>query len=99
MLENPVLTVAFIVAITTFFKKQLALSGWAVLLASFIVSLFFGLVPILSATFPLFAPWLNAVTSVAVLFLTAAGSVDFIVAVRTTTKPPEQGLASLIKPK
>jgi hypothetical protein len=89
---NEILTVAIIIAITAFFKKQLGLSGWRVLLAAFIVALFLGLEPVIVSTFPVIAPWLSAVVNVIVLFLTAAGSVDFITAVRTKDIPPDPGL-------
>lgn len=92
MTDNPVLTVAFIVMITSFFKKQLGLDGWRVLLAGFIVALVIGLVPVFIAAFPVVTPWLTTVSNVIVLFLTAAGTVDFVIAVRTTSKPPEPGL-------
>jgi len=92
MYENSVLTVAFVVAIVAFFKKQLGLTGWKVLLAAFLVALIIGLVPVITVTFPTIAPWLLAIVNVVVLFLTAAGTVDFVTEVRTTTKPPEPGL-------
>jgi len=91
-MDNPILTIAFIVAITSFFKKQLGLAGWRVLLATFIVALVIGLIPVIIIAFPVIAPWLNAVTNVVVLFLSAAGSFDFIMEVRTTSKPPIPGL-------
>lgn len=90
--ENPVLTVAIIVMIVAFFKKQLGLSGWASLLAAFVVSLVIGLIPVVILTFPIIAPWLTTTSTVIVLFLTAAGTFDFVIAVRTTTKPPTPGL-------
>jgi hypothetical protein len=92
MLENPVLNVAFIIAITAFFKKQLALTGWKVLLAAFVVALLIGLVPVIIATFPATSSWLTSIVNVIVLFLGATGTSDFIIAVRTTNKPPAPGL-------
>ena len=77
-MENPVLTVAFIVALTAFFKEQFGLTGWKVLLAAFIVALFIAFLPLVSALVPAAAPWLNQLLQVIVLFLAAAGSVDFI---------------------
>lgn len=82
MFESPILTVALIVAITSFFKKQLGLTGWRVLLVAFLVSLIIGLSPVIIAAFPPAAPWLTAFLGVVVLFLTAAGTVDFISEVR-----------------
>ncbi len=92
MLENPILTVAFVVAITAFFKKQFGLADKLALLAAFLTSVFVGFVPLLGTLLPAFAPWLESLTNVIVLFLSAAGSYDFIIAVRTTSKPPVQGL-------
>ena len=92
MLENPILNIAFIVAVTSFFKKQFALNSWKALLASFLVSMIIGLVPIISIFFPEVAPWLAAVANVIVLFLSAAGSFDLIMEVRTTVIPPKPGL-------
>ncbi|MDD5397416.1 MAG: hypothetical protein PHW24_05190 [Candidatus Moranbacteria bacterium] len=85
---DDILTVAIIIAITAFFKKQLGLSGWRVILAAFIVSLILGMIPIIGATFPVIAPWLAALTKVIVLFLGAAGTVDFIGVLRETKIPP-----------
>jgi hypothetical protein len=82
LLEQPILTVAFVIAVVAFFKKQLNLSGWKVLLAAFVVCLVIGLVPVIIVTFPLSAPWVTAVVGIVVLFLTATGSVDFITEIR-----------------
>lgn len=82
MLEEPILTVAFIVAVTAFIKTQLGLSGWKAMLIAFLVALVVGLVPVFVATFPVVAPWLTALVNVIVLFLTAAGSYDFIMSVK-----------------
>jgi hypothetical protein len=81
-MDNPILTVAFIIMITSFFKERLGLSGWKVLLAAFIVALLIGLVPVIVVTFPVVAPWLSVVANVVVLFLTAAGTVDFVIEVK-----------------
>jgi hypothetical protein len=91
-MNDPLLTVALIVAITSFFKKVLTLSGRLALLAAFIVTLFFGLAPVVIAQFPVAGPWLSAVVNVIVLFLAAAGSYDLVMDIRTKVKPPEPGL-------
>lgn len=83
MTENPILTVAFIVAVTQFFKTQIGLTGWKVLLAAFLVAIVIGLVPAIIAAFPVIAPWLTAVVNVIVLFLSAVGTYDFVMEVRT----------------
>ena len=85
MNDNVILTVAFIVAVTQFFKTQIGLTGWSVLLAAFLVALVIGLVPVVVAAFPLIAPWLTAVVNVIVLFLSAVGTYDFVMEVRTKT--------------
>lgn len=84
MLSNPIVDVAMIVAITEFFKVRLGLSGWQSVLAAFLVALFIALVPVIATALPVVAPWLNTVASVIALFLTAAGSFDFVMEVRTT---------------
>jgi hypothetical protein len=91
MLGIPVLDVALILTITAFFKKQLGLSGWKVLVAGFVVALIIGLAPVFIATFPAAAPWLATVVNVIILFLAAAGSFDLAVDVKTAT-PPTPGL-------
>lgn len=83
MLENPVLTVAFVVLIVSFFKAQFGLAGKWALLAAFITALVLGLIPQLGLQFPALAPWLDAVAKVIALFLGAAGSFDFVKEVRT----------------
>jgi len=85
MNEITILTVGFIIATTQFFKTQLGLTGWKVLLAAFIVALLIGLVPVIITAFPVAAPWLNAVVNVIVLFLSAVGAYDFVMEVRTKT--------------
>lgn len=101
MLDNPILTVAFIIAITSFFKVQLGLVKWKVLLAAFIVALIIGLVPTVVETFPVIAPWLTAIVNVIVLFLGAAGTFDFVMEVRTVKTPPVSaiGIEPPVEPK
>jgi len=92
MSDNLVLTAVFIVAVAQFFKVQLSLKGWRVLLAVFIVALIMGLVPVVIAQFPVVAPWLTAVVNVIVLFLGAAGSVDFVKEVKASKELPKSVL-------
>lgn len=73
-----VIDVALIITIVAFFKKQLGLTGWKVLLAAFLVALFIGLAPVVAAAFPVIAPWLTTTVNVVGLFLVASGSVDFV---------------------
>ena len=77
-MENPVMTVAFVVAITAFFKEQFGLTGWKVMLAAFAVLLVLTYVPVVIALFPQAEPFLTPLVQLIALFLTAAGSVDFI---------------------
>ena len=83
-----VLTVALIVAIVSFFKKQFGLTGWKVILAAFVVALILTYIPVLSAAFPMAAPWLTPLVNLIVLFLGAAGSVDFVTEIRKPVIPP-----------
>lgn len=87
MLENPVLSVAFVIAATQFFKTQLSLENRLALLCAFIVSLIVGLVPVAAASFPTIAPWVNTVVAVIGLFISGAGSYDIIMAVRRDGMP------------
>lgn len=86
-MENEILTVAFVIAITAFFKNKLGLKGWKVLLAAFIVLLLLTYIPVLIALFPAAAPWLEPIAKLITLFLAAAGSVDFVEMVRTPEPP------------
>jgi protein-S-isoprenylcysteine O-methyltransferase Ste14 len=79
MLENPLLSVAFVVAATSFFKTQFSLAGRAALLCAFGVSLLVGLAPVLEAALPVLAPWITQVVGVVALFIGAAGSYDAFV--------------------
>lgn len=72
------LTVAFIVAVTAFFKEQFGFSGRASLAAAFGVSLVVGLAPTLAAAVPALAPWITQLVSIIIMFVAAAGSVDAI---------------------
>jgi hypothetical protein len=91
-MTEPLLTVAFIVMITAFFKKQIGLTGWKTLVAAAIVSLVVALLPQIAATVPASAPWIGAVLQWLVLFFSAAGSVDFVTLVRTSSVPPTPGV-------
>jgi len=72
-----VIDVAFVIAVTAFFKERLQLQGWRVLLAAFVVTLLFNIAPLVAQSFPNFSPWLDAVLRTIWLFIVAAGSVDF----------------------
>lgn len=69
--------IAFIVAVVAFFRERVQLRGWRVLVLAFVVTLFFNIAPLVAELFPIVSPWLNAVLSSIVLFIAAAGSVDF----------------------
>ena len=73
-----VLDAAFIIAVTAFFKEQFGLDGKFALLAALLVALVVGLAPLVGATLPALAPWIEGVIKVLVLFLSAAGGYDAI---------------------
>ena len=75
-MENPLLTVAFIVAATSFFKTQFNLANRAALVCAFVISLVVAFLPLLGATFPAAAPWLDRFVLVIGLFIGAAGAWD-----------------------
>ena len=77
-MQSPLLSVAFVIAATQFFKTQFGLAGRWALLCAFVVSLFVGLAPIATAQFPAVQPWLETTIGVVGLFITAAGSFDFL---------------------
>ena len=78
-MEITILDVAFVVAVTAFFKTQFGWEQKVALLAAFIVSLLVGVAPQVAAALPAFAPWIDSVLRVVVIFLSAAGSYDFAV--------------------
>jgi hypothetical protein len=76
-MELSILDVAFVVAVTCFFKTQF---GWAekhALLAALGVALVVGLAPQVAVVLPAIEPWIAAVLNVIKIFLAAAGSYDF----------------------
>lgn len=75
---DEILTVAFIIAVTAFFKEQFGFTGKSALAAAFLVALIVGLAPLVGSAFPPLAPWIEQVIKIIVLFLSAAGSVDAI---------------------
>jgi hypothetical protein len=81
-MENPILTVAFVVAATQFFKTQFSLTGRQSLIAAFLITLFVALVPLLGEVFPAAAPWITQTVTVIALFIGAAGTWDTFTAFR-----------------
>lgn len=81
-MEINLLDVAFIVAVTAFFKAQFGLEQGKALLAAFGVALFVGFAPLVAVQFPLVAPWVAALFNVVKIFLAAAGSYDFVKSLR-----------------
>lgn len=71
-----VLDVAFVIAVTAFFREQFGLKGKAVIGVAFLVTLIIGYVPLISELFPNVAPWLRVLVGTFSLFLAAAGSWD-----------------------
>jgi hypothetical protein len=74
---NIVLDVAFVIASVAFFKKQFNVKDGIALLLAFATALIIGLAPIIAGMLPITGPFIEVVIKVIVLFLTAAGSVDF----------------------
>lgn len=72
-----VIDIAFVIAVTAFFRERFALKSWRVLIVAFAVTLLFNLAPLVAQSFPSFSPWLDAVLKTFWLFVVAAGSVDF----------------------
>lgn len=73
---DAVLSVAFVVALVAFLKKQFQLVGWKVLLSAFLVALVVAYVPVVEAQFPAAQVWIDPVVKVVGLFVAAAGSWD-----------------------
>lgn len=71
-------TVAFVIALVAFFTTQFKLQGVKALACAFIVALAFSLAPILSASLPQAAPFVEALTKTILLTVSAAGGYDFI---------------------
>lgn len=81
-MENPILSVAFVIAATQFFKTQLNLENKWALLCAFVVALIIGMAGPLAAAFPALSPWITQLLGVIGLFITAAGSYDFVMALK-----------------
>lgn len=69
--------IAFVIAVVAFFRERVQLQGNKVLIAAFVVTLLFKIAPLVAQFFPVISPWLNAILASIVLFVAAAGSVDF----------------------
>ena len=78
-MDISILDVAFIVAVTAFFKEQFGIADKHALAAAFLVSLVVGLAPQFALAFPVAEPWIAAVLNVVKLFLGAAGSYDLAI--------------------
>lgn len=74
-------TVAFVIAFVAFFTTQFNLEGRIALLCAFIVSLLFGLAPLLNAAYPQFAPFVDVLLNTVLLTISAAGGYDIIMKV------------------
>ena len=81
-MDSPLLTVAFVVAATQFFKTQFSLTGRASLLCAFVVTLFVAFAPLLGALVPASAAWLDQLVTVVALFIGAAGAWDTMTAIK-----------------
>ena len=80
---NEILTIAFVLAATAFFKQQFGLSGKGALLCAFLISLFVGLAPLIGSLLPAAAPFVDVLIKVVVLFIGAAGAYDAFVDLKT----------------
>jgi hypothetical protein len=78
---NDLLTVAFVVALTAFFKARGFAEGRALLL-SFAVAVFVGVAPLLAAMIPPAVPFVDVLIRILTLFLGASGSYDLFVDIR-----------------
>lgn len=78
-----ILTIAFVLAATAFFKAQFGLNGKIALLCAFLVALTVGLAPLVGGLLPATAPFVDVLIKVVVLFLGAAGSYDAFVDLKT----------------
>ena len=76
-MQNPLLTAAFVIAATQFFKTQFDLAGKYALLCAFVVAMIVGLAPIAAAQFPVVEPWITTAVGIVALFIGAAGTYDF----------------------
>ena len=80
---DTVLTVAFVLAATAFFKERLGLEDKLALLCAFVVALGVSFAPMLDALLPNFAPFIDATVRTFLLFLSAAGGYDLLVDIKT----------------
>lgn len=83
-----IINAAFIIAIVAFFKQQLGLHGWKVILAAFLTAFVLVMLTTVSTQFPVVAPWLDPIVWLIKVFLGAAGTVDFITEMRKPVIPP-----------
>ena len=81
-MENPVLSVAFIVALTGFIKSQFGLKGSDAILTAGLVTAVVAVFPVAVASFPPAAPWLEALFGAFILFVSANGVFDVAVDVK-----------------
>lgn len=74
---DQILTVGFILAASAFFTKVFGLKGYWSLLAAFLVGVAALWYPLLLASFPAAAPWLDPVIKLIAVVVAASGSYDF----------------------
>lgn len=92
-MDNPLLTAAFVIAATQFFKTQFGIAGKWALLCAFVVCLLIGVAPTVAALIPAAGQLITTFVQILVLFIGATGSYDFIMAVKARpqeiTVPPD----------
>jgi hypothetical protein len=78
-MEIQILDVAFVIAVTAFFKKQFGWENKSALIGSLVAAMTVALAGQLSITYPVVAPWINVVVGTFTLWLAAAGTYDLTV--------------------
>ena len=81
-MQTEILTVAFVAALTAFFRARGIAENRALVLA-FAVSVFVAVAPLIAALLPPAQPFLQVLLQIIVLFLGAAGAYDLIVDLKT----------------
>lgn len=82
-------TVAFVIALVTFFTTQFGLKDKRALLCVFIIALLFNLAPLIIAAFPHAAPFIDVFLKTILLFISAAGGYDFTMKTVTKINAPQ----------
>ena len=87
-----VVDIAFVIAITAFFKEQFGLVGKATIGVAFLVGVVMWGLPILTTAFPVAAPYINSFLLFLKVWLGAMGTADFGGQLIRKFNPPYSGL-------